>query len=369
VTPKQLQNFFKRWSEQGMPLVLASVYETEGSTYSKAGAQMLITGEGDFQGMLSGGCLEGDLAERARAVLDSGTPQTVTYDLGQNDEELWGLGVGCDGLMRIFLQPVTPENQYEPFATMCRAYEGLTEQVAAIVLESDIDDLPAGSSLVTVDGDVAFSDIGHKYAQEIQADANAVLLQRQPSVGTGAADAARILFSVLRPPPRILVLGAGLDAEPVVRLACELGWRVTVQDHRPAYVESGDFAAAELVHCVPVAEAATVIDLQQFAAVIVMSHHLASDRQYLKQLAATDIGYIGLLGPRDRRKRLLEELGEDADRLLPRLHGPAGLDIGGRGPASIALSIVAEIHQELLRADDIVYSRMNVGTDPGSVPE
>ncbi|MCH8302933.1 MAG: XdhC family protein [Proteobacteria bacterium] len=255
--------------------------------------------------------------------------------------------------MRIFLQPVTPEYHYEPFATMCKAYEGLTDQVAATVLESGIDGLAAGSALVTVDGDVVFSDIGDQYAQQIQAEAGAALLQRQPRVSTIATDAGsvKILFSILRPPPRILVLGAGLDAEPVVRLACELGWRVTVQDHRPAYVESGDFAAAELVHCVPVTELATAINLQQFAAAIVMSHHLASDRQYLRQLAATDIGYIGLLGPRDRRKRLLEELGEVAECLLPRLHGPAGLDIGGSGPASIALSIVAEIHRELMRAD------------------
>ena len=353
MTAKQLQNAFERWSGQGTALVLASVYETEGSTYSKAGAQMLINGDGDFQGMLSGGCLEGDLAERARAVLQSGTPQSVTYDLGQNDEELWGLGVGCDGVMRIFLQPVTPGNQYQPFATMCKAYEGLTEQVAATVLESAVAGLVAGSALVTVDGDVAFSDIGETYAQQIQAEAGAALLQRQSRTTIIATEAGevKVLFSMLRPPPRILVLGAGLDAVPVVRLASELGWRVTVQDHRPAYVAAGDFSAAEKVHCVPVAEAATTIDLHQFAATIVMSHHLASDRRYLRQLAATDIGYIGLLGPRDRRRRLLEELGEVAEALLPRLHGPAGLDIGGRGPASIALSMVAEIHQELLRAD------------------
>jgi xanthine/CO dehydrogenase XdhC/CoxF family maturation factor len=353
VTPRQLQRAFERWSGQDKELVLASVYDTKGSTYSKTGAQMLITGDGDFQGMLSGGCLEGDLAERARAVLESGTPQSITYDLGQNDEELWGLGVGCDGLMRIFLQPITPANQYEPFATMCKAYAGLSEQVAAVVLESAIDELAAGSALVTVDAEVAFSDIEEMYAQQIEAEASAALLERRSRTTAIAMDEGEvtILFSILRPPPRILVLGAGLDAEPVVRLASELGWRVTVQDHRPAYVECGDFAAAEQVHCVPVAELATAISLQQFAAVIVMSHHLASDRQYLRQLAATDIEYIGLLGPRDRRKRLLEELGEVADRLTPRMHGPAGLDIGGRGPASIALSIVAEMHQALMQED------------------
>ena len=353
MTSKQLQNAFERWAEQGKALVLATVYETEGSTYSKAGAQMLITGDGDFQGMLSGGCLEGDLAERARAVLESGTPQSVTYDLGQNDEELWGLGVGCDGLMRIFLQPITPDNRYEPFSTMCNAYDGLTDQVAATVLESGIDELAEGAALVTVDGDVAFSNINEKFAQQIQAEAGAALLQRQARTSTITTDGSEvnILFSILRPPPRILVLGAGLDAEPVVRLASELGWRVTVQDHRPAYIESGDFAAAEQVHCVPVSEVTQAISLHQFAAAIVMSHHLASDRQYLRQLAATDNEYIGLLGPRDRRRRLLEELGEDAERLLPRLHGPAGLDIGGHGPAAIALSIIAEIHRVLLLAD------------------
>jgi xanthine dehydrogenase accessory factor len=124
-----------------------------------------------------------------------------------------------------------------------------------------------------------------------------------------------------------------------------------VADHRPAYVESGDFATAEAIHCGPVSEVASSIDLQQFAAAIVMSHHLASDRRYLRQLATTDIEYIGLLGPRDRRRRLVKELGAAAGSLKSRLHGPAGLDIGGRGPASIALSIVAEIHQAIMRTD------------------
>lgn len=353
MTPRKLQQAFKRWADQQVPLVLATVYETEGSTYSKTGAQMLINAEGDFQGMLSGGCLEGDLAERARAVLESGTPQQVTYDLGQDDEELWGLGVGCDGLMRIFLQPVTPATGYEPFATMCNAYEGLTDQVAATVLESEIESLPPGSALVTVEGATSFSDVDEKYAQAIAAQAGAALLEGRSRVEKVAMDGgkAKILVSVLRPTPRILVLGAGLDAEPVVRLASELGWRVTVQDHRPAYVEAGDFVLADKVCCVPVTETATALNLDEFSAAIVMSHHLVSDRQYLRQLAATDMVYIGLLGPRDRRRRLLEELGDLAEKLTPRLHGPAGLDIGGRGPASIALSIVAEMHQALMQRD------------------
>ena len=134
-----LLNFFAEHRKQGDRLVLASVYETRGATYSKTGACMLMTGDGIFQGMLSGGCLEGDLAERAKQVAASGEPQQVTYDLGQNGEDLWGLGVGCDGLMRIFLQPLFPDMNYEPFSTMVEVLQGDCAEVVAIVVESASD--------------------------------------------------------------------------------------------------------------------------------------------------------------------------------------------------------------------------------------
>lgn len=348
-----LTKAFAAWSESKTPLVLASVYETAGSTYSKVGARMLISGDGKFQGMLSGGCLEGDLAERARVVLASGTPQTVSYDLGRNDEELWGLGVGCDGLMRIFLQPLSASSAYEPFATMVRALGGDSVQVAATVVESTIAALPAGATMATVDGDVAFSDIDTGCAADIGELAATTLHARQScsrQLSVAAGDAT-LLLALLQPPPAILVLGAGLDAEPVVRFAAELGWRVTIQDHRPAYIGCGNFAAAAEVHCFPVDRLSATLDLDRYAATIVMSHHLNSDREYLRQLAQSRIPYIGLLGPIDRRRRLLEDLGAAAAQLRERIHGPAGLDIGGRGPAAIALSIIAEMHQQLMRVD------------------
>lgn len=331
--------------------MLASVFHTEGSTYSKAGAQMLITGDGKFQGMLSGGCLEGDLAERARMVIESGLPQSVTYDLGFHDEELWGLGVGCDGLMKIFLQPLQSNGHYEPFATMVRALSGDRVEAAATVIQSDIDALPVGASVVTLDGSPAYNGIAEEFATSINAHLENGLATGESASYEIAANGRRatLLCSVLQPPPAILVLGAGLDAEPLVRIALELGWRVTVQDHRPAYIESGNFAGVEAQHCFPVEEVSGKVDFDRFSAAVVMSHHLASDRNYLAQLASSRIPYIGLLGPINRRRRLLDELGDLASQLEARLHGPAGIDIGGRGPASIALSIVSEIHQAVVR--------------------
>lgn len=155
---------------------------------------------------------------------------------------------------------------------------------------------------------------------------------------------AKILFALIKPRIRLLVLGAGLDAEPLIRLADELSWRLTVVDHRPAYIESGDFGSAERVICCPAEEMSGNVELPKFDAAIVMSHHLVSDRKYLAQLSESDMQYIGLLGPGNRRRRLLEELGDAAAGLQGRLHGPAGLDIGAVGPAAIAMSILTEIY-------------------------
>jgi xanthine/CO dehydrogenase XdhC/CoxF family maturation factor len=285
--------FFDQRRERGEPLVLATVYETQGSTYSKAGEHMLIDADGVFRGMLSGGCLEGDLAARARVVIESGRNQTVTYDLAQ-DDELWGIGVGCDGLIRVLLQALTPENAYAPFTEMAEVLRG--GEATEFILPLGDDD---GSELVVL----------------------------------------------VEPPPAVLVLGAGLDAVPVVRFAAEMGWRVTVADHRPAYIESGDFPGAEARCCVPADDLGRELELARFDMAIVMSHHLASDRSYLRALANADLVYVGLLGPRARRERLLSELGDAAGALADRLHGPAGIDIGGRGPAPIALSIVAEMQK------------------------
>jgi len=335
-----LLRFYDACRQRGEPMVLVTVYETQGSTYSKSGEQMLIAGDGRFQGMLSGGCLEGDLVLRAATVIDTGVPQVVTYDLAQ-DDELWGLGVGCDGLMRVLLQPLREENDYQPFAEIARALRAGRLAWLAVVIESHASEARPGAAALDVQDDL------RAFGMDVDV-AERLMRQHEPrQSGLVSADfdgaVVTVLICIVKPPPRLLVLGAGMDVEPVVRLAVEMGWRCTVVDHRNAIIEHGDFAGAEQVCCQPAELLADELDLTRFDAAVVMSHHLASDRNYLRQLAATDIAYIGLLGPAKRRARLLADLGDDGKGLGERLHGPAGLDIGGRGPAAIALSIIAEV--------------------------
>jgi xanthine dehydrogenase accessory factor len=333
-----LVRFFEQRRERGQPLALVTIYQTSGSTYSKAGTHMLIDGDGDFHGMLSGGCLEGDLALRAAAVIESAEPQTVTYDLAQ-DDELWGLGVGCDGVMHVFLQALTAANGYQPFEAIAGAMKGDRAARFALVIESAHPEIDAGAAAIDAENGVRGLGLADEAAGRLLQE------NERPALGRIVLDSNEIsvLAGTIQPPPRLLVLGAGPDAEPVVHFAAALGWRCTVVDHRDAYVGSGDFGGAEKVLCLPAAALAESLALARYDAAVVMSHHLASDRVYLEQLAATDLSYIGLLGPAARRDRLLSELGEGAGALTGRLRGPAGIDIGGRGPAAIALSIVAEV--------------------------
>jgi len=340
-----LYQFFKERELRGQSLVLVTVFETDGSTYSKTGGQMLIDTDGNFCGMLSGGCLEGDLVARSRTVIESGEAQTATYDLGA-DDELWGLGVGCDGTMRVLLQPLSKEDDYQPFAAVAEVLNGAAPAIIATVIASESATVEPGAAVVfREDESNSFGiddDIVGRIARETSFDGVAVTRNIEYPNGS-----CRVLLSKLSPAPALLILGAGLDSEPVARFAAELGWRCTVVDRRPAYIEARNYPPHTRSLCCNTDELDSHVDLNACDMAIVMSHHLVSDRSYLERLARSRVGYVGLLGPPGRRDRLLAELGDLAANLRDRLRGPAGIILGGRGPGPIALEIVAEMQQYL----------------------
>jgi len=145
---RQMIQSFDAWRAAATPLVLATVYETLGSTYSKAGHRILIAANGDYRGLVSGGCLEGDLAERARAALAADRPAAVTYDLRDASDEIFGLGVGCNGLLRVFLQPLQPALEFQPFAGIAEALVGRERAALATVIESSHRALPVGATVL-----------------------------------------------------------------------------------------------------------------------------------------------------------------------------------------------------------------------------
>lgn len=348
---RHLVERFAACRESDEPLVLVTVYETLGSTYSKAGTRMLITAGGESQGLVSGGCLEGDLAERARRVLKEDRAATVTYDLRDEADELFGLGIGCNGLISVLLQPIGRAGGYEPLASIAEALLGRTSAALAVVVDPGSGALGIGATAVLIGDEIRGLAVPPSLESTLARGCRAAAGRRQPSLVT-EPEGFRVLYTPLMPVPRVLILGAGLDAAPLVNILAELGWRVSIADHRPAYLERAGFECAESKRTVGPGTLAEDLDLEtgHFDAIVIMSHHLATDREYLRALAHVEVPYIGLLGPPARKRRLLDELGNDAGALAGRLRGPVGIDIGADSAESIAVSIAAEIQQVLVTA-------------------
>lgn len=335
---------FYRARREDEALVLGTIISTEGSTYRKAGAMMLIAADGSHRGLISGGCLEADLAQHASSVFRQNEPRIVSYDLSAGEDLIWGLGIGCEGVIHLLLQRLDREQGFGFLNALEQAWQLRRQGLLSLVTASTDNRVPIGSFSLR--------------AAEVNAG-NAKLSSRQSSTGDltrrfwrdqlkterGSVD---LLVLPINPPPALLICGAGVDVLPVAQLATQLGWDCTIVDHRSGFAKPDRFPPSCKVQQLQPKTLGHEIDLNHINAVIIMSHNLAHDREYLAQVISSELDYIGLLGPRARRDRLVNEISQNPDN-PPHIHGPAGLDIGAEMPESIALSIIAEIHARLNR--------------------
>lgn len=306
--------------------VLATITDTRGATYRKRGTMMLIEQNGHCTGLLSGGCLEADISMHAEQVFESQQSKLIQYDLKADAQLLWGLGLGCEGEIDILLLPLLVSNQHLGFADMLNA---IAHRKTGLYCQTVNDQARPQAHFV----EQSLADIAQSYAHKRENNSEESAKQSQLMIPVSA-------------PISVLICGAGPDVVPVVNMINQLGWRCSLWDHRAAYLEQADFALCaekkktrpHQVHCE---------DFIGFDAAVVMTHNLTSDGEYLAHLLKTDISYIGLLGPEKRKYKLLEPLAEHAETLTGRVYGPVGLDLGGRSPQAIALSIVAQIQQHM----------------------
>jgi len=245
--------------------------------------------------------------------------------------------------MHILLLRAGPENDWQPLTHLAGALAAHAATAIGVVTESGRADLPVGTLALPTGAAARCATPALETAS-----VRAALAQRAADgqIGwvEGHSPSWKLFVVPLSLPPRILVLGAGPDAAPLVEFAARLNWKVTLVDHRPAYAVAAHFPSAERVILARPDALPQALDLAHFSAAVVMSHHLPSDLAYLRALAETAVPYVGLLGPAVRREKLLSDLGAGANGLRARLHAPVGLPLGGRTPESIALAIVAELH-------------------------
>lgn len=305
--------------------VLASLFDTQGSAYRKSGAQLFINDLGQWFGLISGGCLEAEIVRLAQRVFADGRPREHIFDSLSDDEP--GLSTGCGGVLRVRLQAITAENAYLDLPAVYAAVQAREPGV---------------------------------YWQAVSGDAGLAYWQNQAKLDHQARlscrDGVEWLATSLDLSPSLLVLGGGVDARPLAALAHTLGWQVSVCDMRVSTARRADFAAAvRLLHLHP--DDLPPDLLAQQDAVIIMHHSLTLDAAALRRLhGQSNLRYLGLLGPPQRRTRVLALAGLTTLASRLPLASPAGLQLGGDLPESVALSILAEIHAVLHGASANSYS-------------
>lgn len=298
--------------------ILATVVDVEGSGYRRPGARMLIGRDGYAIGTVSGGCLEADVLERAKKVVETGEPTIIRYDTTKDEDSVFGLGMGCRGIVRILLEIVTKDS---PIIEIIRnAVEKRKRTVIATVISGD------DSGLRVYENDELlgeFKTSGAAFAIE--------------TVG-----GVEYFFENIAPPLMLFVFGAGHDALPLIRFAKEIGWQVTAIDHRPAFTIKERLGDADAIINKDPREFAADFPAGENQAAVIMTHNFERDREILPALLRANLTYVGALGPKTRTDKILAQYSFTEEELSV-LHAPVGLDIGGDTPETIALSIVAEI--------------------------
>lgn len=294
------------------PAALATLVTVSGSSYRQPGARLLLLPDGRYVGSISGGCLEEDVRMRARRVLDGAVPELVRYDTAVENDLLWGTGLGCQGQVQVFIERL-PESLPGWVSTLRENFRSRRDTRLAVVY-----------------GEGGGAERGTR-------------LFGQPQESPGLAT----FIESVPPPPSLVVFGAGDDAMPLVQFARRLGWQVTLLDTRPAYATAARFPDADAVVAEVAEQSARHRAIEADSHVIVMSHRYRDDLAVLRALLPRTLAYLGVLGPRHRTERILDELAAEgvaaASDMRKRMFAPVGLDLGGAAPEMVALSILAEL--------------------------
>jgi len=350
-THREVVDALSRASANGDSVVLATVVRVTGSSYGGVGARMVIRTDGSTVGLVSGGCLESDLAEHARRVHANRRAEVITYDTRDDDDAPWGLGLGCNGLIEVLLEPLPPLRAKDVASIITQALAGDAPSVIATVMRTPVSEagLPTIGSHALLGGATVQS-VGEWGTGSVLTDAaqhvdEALAAGRRGFVHEFGT--VEVAFEVMMPAVRLILCGTGPDAAPVARFASQLGWDVTVIDHRPLTdLHSARFPGARVIECAEARRLANVVPLTPRSAAVVMSHNFPRDRDYVQALLAANVAYLGVLGPRARTERMIAELTTNSGTsptIGDRFFAPVGMDIGGEGPDAIALSIISQV--------------------------
>ena len=322
--------------------VLATIVSVEGSAYRGPGAKMLVAGDTGV-GSITAGCLEDVMIDLAAAVREEGRPRVEQFDL-TGDDDVWGLGVGCNGVVDVLLEPL--DEGYRPVVD---AYDAGEDALVYTVVDADHSAAPVGERAVATGDDPVPDDPPAWFGDDL-ADA-ASEFRWEGASGTvelpRPSGRIEVFVDSVTPPADLVVFGTGHDIAPVAELAHRVDFRVTVAGFRGADATSEKFPAADRVRSLSPADIREELDLDADTYAVVMTHNFVDDAIAVDELLQSDVPYVGLMGPAERFGEIAEQWREEGRAVsseeLDRLYTPVGLDLGGGAPYQIAHSIVAEL--------------------------
>jgi len=343
VPETEVLNSIRTLLDEGRDAVVATVVKVEGSAYRRPGAKMLVEEGGEGLGHITAGCLEDEVHKLTAEVLTEDAPRIETYDLMEDDDDIWGMGVGCNGIIDILLEPL--DESYRPAID---AFEA-GERVGLITVLSG--DAPMGAkAYARGEGVEPASDDFPDWLADAVAEPAARLAD------DGASDSitieaeqgtAEVFVDGIEPTPDLLVFGSGHDVSPLVELGRLNDFRVTVVGFRGAAALEERFPHADEVVATSPAKVGDAIEVDPSTYAVVMTHNFIDDRLTVEALLDAGVPYVGVMGPHERFSEMLEEFEAEgrsfSGEQLDRVYTPIGLDLGGATPYGIATSIVGEV--------------------------
>lgn len=348
----EIVNAFDKAQREGRQSALVTLVHVEGSSYRRPGARMLVTDTGELTGAISGGCLEGDALNKALQSIHQQKNMLVTYDTTDEDDAVMGLGLGCNGVIQVLIQPVDADKESGPIQMLKKIISGRNSNVLVTLFSLDNRRAEQPGTIIIRDenGISFFKDVDPSIKKMLEEDINTTFINKKSSFTTYTTTGKSITAYIEYIPPQIslVIVGAGNDAEPVVAMASILGWQVTlIDDGRDKNTKAGRFTGSCQLMVVKPEEVLKNIVLDDNTFFLLMTHNYNYDKAMLRELLPKKVRYIGVLGPAKKMDRMLSELETEGlpfgKQQIAALHSPVGLDIGAESPEEIALSMIAEI--------------------------
>lgn len=340
---------YERAVARNKKTALATVVKVEGSSYRRPGARMLVTEDGDLTGAISGGCLEGSALRKARLAMFQQQNKLEIYETTDEDDGRLGIQLGCNGTVYILFEPIIDEDENNPIQLFRKALLQRKNSIIATVFSPHNKQLQKGTCYFLNNEE----QVSLNTSPTIEIDGQ-ILFNQQYSV-VKEYDDHSVLYQFIPPPIRLVIIGAGNDAQPLTEMASVLGWDIILADSRPVYCTPERFPKASQVCRVKPSEVLATVAIDQQTAIVVMTHNYSYDMAALEQIIQTDCPFIGLLGPKKKFYKMLDDLTakgiEITDEMMQKIHGPVGLDIGAETSEEIALSILAEIKSVFSKRD------------------